>query len=205
MILRTILTISLALSGSLTAYAAAPPQEAALNQCAKDWFKAGTYSTIAPGLKVVNSDSNVPWSEAVILRDDFSGKESVTIRDHHYVRPAQFTSVSYQEGVLSVWGVASIGFKAYRQRNTTTISFPVFEATAKVDGTLFVLTRADTGYFDISPELAEALSKSDDLTMRVKLDNGSLVTYPIGKGTVTEWRNVRETLRLSCKEPAMAL
>ncbi|NJM47506.1 MAG: hypothetical protein HC860_16195 [Alkalinema sp. RU_4_3] len=160
------------------------PQQT-LQQCLANLSAPGIkYSSLAPSLKVYPTASDVPWSQALVVRDNFNGSEFVTVRDHHY---EQDVIKNRQAGIMSSWGLDTVHFSAYGTTRAGSVQFEAKSATVKVGDRLFQLDKKLESLFSVTPDLANALQSREDVVVRLVLENGRTVTYPIGSGTIKEW------------------
>lgn len=144
-----------------------------------------------------STNPDIPWSEPVIVRDDFTG-DYLAVFDRNFV-DRRFT----EEGVISNWSREYIRiFVYYKQRRCgaipvfcNTLNTEMFEANrleVKIDEQVFAIEGED-GNFPVSEELATALANapSGEARIRIRLEgSGALITNDIGEDTVSAWRSV---------------
>lgn len=173
--------------------------ETQLSKCVMNQTGKIQYSKLFPSLKVYTNGASTPHSEPVILMDDFTGKENLALTDHHFEQ-GYFKGQIVKAGVLSSWNLVMILPTVYHNRYGFHTDQPT-EMTMKVGRELFELKAIGDKTFMISPELADALQRSTDVKVRLKISNGRNLDYPIGSKTIESWRSMRNGMRGYCTQP----
>ena len=170
-----------------------------LSKCVVNQTGKIQYSKLFPALKVYKNGADTPHSEPVILIDDFTGKENLALTDHHFEQ-GYFKGQIVKAGVLSSWNLVMILPTVYHNQSGFHTDQPT-EMTMKVGRELFELKAIGDKTFMISPELADALQRSTDVKVRLKISNGRNLDYPIGSKTIESWRSMRNGMRGYCSQP----
>ena len=173
--------------------------ETQLSKCVMNQTGKIQYSKLFPALKVYTNGADTPHSEPVILLDDFTGKETLSLTDHHFEQ-IYFKGQIIKAGVLSSWNLVMILPTVYHNKSGFHTDRPT-EMTMKVGRELFELKAIGDKTFMISPELADALQRSTDVKVRLKISNGRNLDYPIGSKTIESWRSMRNGMRGYCTQP----
>ena len=204
--MKKLFTAALLTASALVAIASPAKADVAsetqLSKCVMNQTGKIQYSKLFPALKVYTNGANTPHSEPVILLDDFTGKETLALTDHHFEQ-GYFKGQIVKAGVLSSWNLVMILPTVYHNKSGFHTDQPT-EMTMKVGRELFELIGlkgTGEGTFIISPELADALQRSTDVKVRLKISNGRNLDYPIGSKTIESWRSMRNGMRGYCTQP----
>lgn len=154
------------------------------------------FSKIFPTVKVYPKTSKKPYSEPVISFDDFNGQESIIVTDRHFER-GFYNSRVIEAGVISTWTPVMIAATAYAEGGSYLTKKPT-EMTLKVGSEVFSMESIGNGSFMFSPELADALQRSTDVKVRLRMATGNEFDYPIGAKTIESWRSIRNGLKAHC-------
>ncbi|MBW4488158.1 MAG: hypothetical protein KME12_10255 [Trichocoleus desertorum ATA4-8-CV12] len=142
--------------------------------------------------------SEIPWSEPVIVRDQFDG-EYLAVFDKSHSGSAFWSG--RESGVVTQWTPTKIAVFAYKKtsscgfltcKNIMDSSLVGKSLEIKLGSEIFKLDGEDST-FAVTPELAKALQSApaEEVVMRITLaGNGSTITNKIGKGTVQAWKTV---------------
>ena len=86
--MKKLFTAALVTASALVAIASPAKADVAsenqLSKCVMNQTGKIQYSKLFPALKVYTNGANTPHSEPVILLDDFTGKETLALTDHHF-------------------------------------------------------------------------------------------------------------------------
>jgi hypothetical protein len=201
--MKRLATAALVTASALIAIASPTKADVAsehqLSKCVVNQTGKIQYSKLFPSLKVYAKDAtNKPYSEPVIVMDDFTGQETLALTDHHFEQ-GYANGQFIKAGVLSSWNLVMILPTLYTNRAGFRTDRPT-EMTIKVDRELFELKTIGNGTFMISPELADALQRSTDVKVRLKISDGRNFDYPIGTKTIESWRSMRNGMRAHCTQ-----
>jgi hypothetical protein len=152
--------------------------------CADATMPGTKYSVLAPNLKVYPPKSDVPWSKALIIRDETGRAEMLIVRDHYNEKNV---AANMQGGAMSSWGLGWVHFSVYGVYKGKSLLMSAKSAVIKVGDKRFPLEIKTLSTFVITPELGQALPTGDPVMVRLGLDEGHTATFPIGDGTVKEW------------------
>lgn len=166
-------------------------------------------ATTKANLRVVNVDqdwrspkADIPWSEPVIVRDQFDG-EYLAVFDKSHSGSAFWTG--RESGVVTQWTPTKISVFPYKKtsscgfltcNNVMDSSLVGKALEIKLGSQVFKLDGEDST-FTVTPELVKALRSAPDeeVVIRVTLaGNGSTVKNKIGKGTVQAWKTVYQVV-----------
>ena len=201
--MKKLFTAALVTASALVAIASPTKADVAsetqLSKCVMNQTGKIQYSKLFPALKVYMNGADTPHSEPVILMDDFTGKETLSLTDHHFEQ-GYFKGKIVKAGVLSSWNLVMILPTVYHNKSGFHTDQPT-EMTMKVGRELFELKAIGDKTFMISPELADALQRSTDVKVRLKISNGRNLDYPIGSKTIESWRSMRNGMRGYCSQP----
>lgn len=142
-------------------------------------------------------EADIPWSEPVMVRDDFDG-DYLAVFDRNYER-----SPVLEQGVISNWSRRYIRVFVYNNslacglfavvcHTTRSESFEAKTLDIKIGERVFNLTGTD-GNFPVTDELAAALANAPagEARIRISLEqSGAVITNDIGSRTVASWRVV---------------
>lgn len=176
--LKTIITLTLATLSAIPVNAAED-----VPGCIGGLFQDNKKISEILKLEIHKSNSKVPFSKALIVRDEFDGTEVAMVRDHYYEPDALNNR---QVGVISSWGLRSIHFAAYFANRAGNVQFSAVSATIKVGEDLYKLDSKNGSMFAINPGMYSKI-QGRPVTVRLTLDNGKIITYPIGQKTTQEW------------------
>jgi hypothetical protein len=200
--MKRLATAALVTASALIAIASPAKADVAsehqLSKCIVNQTGKIQYSRLFPSLKVYTNASDTPHSEPLILMDDFTGKENLALTDHHFEQ-GYANGQFIKAGVLSSWNLVMILPTLYSNRSSFRTARPT-EMTIKVNRELFELKTIGNGTFMISPELADALQRSTDVKVRLKISDGRHFDYPIGSKTIESWRSMRNGMRAHCTQ-----
>jgi len=201
--MKKLFTAALVTASALIAIASPAKADVAsetqLSKCVMNQTGKIQYSKLFPALKVYTNGADTPHSEPVIIMDDFTGKENLALTDHHFEQ-GYFKGQIVKAGVLSSWNLVMILPTVYHSKSGFHTDQPT-EMTMKVGRELFELKAIGDKTFMISPELADALQRSTDVKVRLKISNGRNLDYPIGSKTIESWRSMRNGMRGYCTQP----
>jgi len=201
--MKKLFTAALVTASALVAIASSAKADVAsetqLSKCVVNQTGKIQYSKLFPALKVYTNGADTPYSEPVVFMDDFTGKENLALTDHHFEQ-GYANGQFIKAGVLSSWNLVMILPTLYSNRSSFRTDRPT-EMTVKVGRELFELKTVSNGTFMISPELADALQRSSDVKVRLKISDGRHFDYPIGSKTIESWRSMRNRMRGHCTQP----
>jgi hypothetical protein len=162
-----------------------------------------------PLVESINLDTNldVPWSKPVRIRDPFEG-ESIGIFDRHYFYNRVLDTDARVE-VVSLWSPDSIRFLlAYSDRDcgldanfyaygtskyclSSNAALKITDVYLKIGEEIFRL-EGKNSRFKVNNKLANALkqSPSENVDVRLIVENGETVDSEIGKKTVEAWKTI---------------
>ena len=170
--------------------------EEMVSRCTIQLGVKAQFSRIFPTVKVYPKNAKKPYSEPVISFDDFNGKESIIVTDHYFEQGFDNGRV-IKAGIMSTWTPVMIVANAYTQSGVFLTKTPT-EMTLKVGSEVFPMKSIGDGSFMFSPELADALQRSTDVKVRLRMTSGGEVDYPIGSKTIESWRSMRNGLKAHC-------
>jgi hypothetical protein len=153
----------------------------------------------------LDTDLDVPWSQPVRIQDSFEG-ESLGIFDRHYFYSRVLNNQARIE-VISLWSPNSIRFLlAYSDRNcgfepnfyahdiesdclTSNAALKITDVYLKIGEEVFRL-EGKNSRFRVNNKLANALknSPSENINIRLIVENGETVDSEIGQKTVEAWK-----------------
>ncbi|WP_038026184.1 hypothetical protein [Synechococcus sp. PCC 7336] len=169
-------------------------------------FEEDGREVTADGYRIVNegdwrtafsSGRSIPWSEPVMVRDDFDG-DYLAVLDRNY--DGSLTWGNKDAGVISNWSRNYIRVVAYtRERqcgfwscNTNETVQETSRLRVKVGDTVYNLEGVN-GNFPVSEELAAALRNAPpgEAKIRISIEgSGASIDNDIGLDTVEAWRVV---------------
>jgi hypothetical protein len=171
--------------------------------------KLAVPTTDYPIVESTNLDTNlnVPWSQPVRIKDTFEG-ESIGIFDRHYFYN-RILDTNARIEVVSLWSPDSIRFLlAYSDRDcdfdtnfysygigrdclASNAALKVTDVYLKIGDRVFRL-EGKNSRFKVNNKLANALkqSPSENVNVRLIVENGESVDSEIGKKTVEAWKNI---------------
>lgn len=157
------------------------------------------------GIKVIeklgdwrNQENNIPYSEPVIIKDDF-GSSEVMVFDRNYI-----TNVGYKLTVQTQWTSEYITVYASIQRVEcglfAIICRPLAEREEKlignrlevlIDGKSYTVY-GSKGQFIVNDDLSKALfnASEKESKIRITIDENKYIDNAIGVGTVKAWKKV---------------
>jgi hypothetical protein len=166
---------------------------------------SGAKNNYYNGIKVIeklgdwrNQESNIPYSEPVIIKDDF-GSSEVMVFDRNYI-----TNASYRLTVETQWTSEYITVYASIKRVQcglfAIICTPVGEKEEKlignrlevlIDGKSYTVY-GSKGQFIVNDDLSKALfnASEKESKIRITIDENKYIDNAIGVGTVKAWKKV---------------
>lgn len=144
-----------------------------------------------------SADADVPWSEPIIIKDDFDG-DYLAVLDRNFSGSVFWAG--QESGVVSNWSQRYIRVIAYKVTQSCGLfscgdNEMVLETKTldiKVGDKVFKLT-GENGNFPVSEELATALRNAPfgEAKIRITLEeSGATIDSDIGKDTVKAWKTV---------------
>jgi hypothetical protein len=155
----------------------------------------------------LDTDLDVPWSQPVKIQDPFEG-EFVGIFDRHYFY-SSLLNTSARVEVVSLWSPETIRFLlAYSDRDcdyspsfhyptistdclTSNAALKITDVYLKLGEEVFRL-EGNNSRFQVDDRLAAALKSSptQNVNIRLILENGETVDSEIGRETVKAWQSI---------------
>jgi hypothetical protein len=155
----------------------------------------------------LDTDLDVPWSQPVKIQDPFEG-EFVGIFDRHYFY-SNLLNTSARVEVVSLWSLETIRFLlAYSDRDcnysssfhyptintdclTSNAALKITDVYLKLGKEVFRL-EGNNSRFQVDNELATALKNSptENVNIRLIVENGETVDSEIGRETVKAWQSI---------------
>ncbi len=163
------------------------------------------------GIKVIeklgdwrNQENNIPYSEPVIIKDDF-GSSEVMVFDRNYItKRQQFTPNGYTLTVQTQWTSEYITVYASIQRVQCGLFAIICTSVAEreeklignklevlIDGKSYTVY-GNKGQFIVNDDLSRALfnAPEKESKIRIIIDENKFIDNAIGIGTVKAWRKV---------------
>ena len=129
-------------------------------------------------LRTVYIQNDIPWSEIVILEDQFHETQTRAVLDKDYRQLDGGASI----GHLSIWKKDTV----YIRKEILGIGTAALKAKIKVDEQIFALeSTSEPGTFHLNQELKDAIVNHEgQLRFYLVYQDGSVGQYPVGSGTV---------------------
>ncbi|NER81448.1 MAG: hypothetical protein F6K42_18150 [Leptolyngbya sp. SIO1D8] len=132
--------------------------------------------------------SGVPWSQPLIVRDDFNG-DYLAVLDRDYSSSGFFSRTT--SGILTNWSADQLAVHAYEEEESYLMSYScwsVRQLVLQIGQQTFYL-KGENNIFRISDDLASVLASQPLETPRLSYpqSNGEVITREIGPGTVEAW------------------
>jgi hypothetical protein len=155
----------------------------------------------------LDTDLNVPWSQPVRIQDPFEG-EFVGIFDRHYFY-SRILNTSARVEVVSLWSPDTVRFLlAYSDRDchygstfyhstintdclTSNAALKITNVYLKLGEEVFRL-EGNNSTFQVEDKLATALKNSptENINIRLVVENGETIDSKIGQETVKAWQSI---------------
>ena len=142
-----------------------------------------------------DGDFDLPWSEVVIIEDDFDG-DYLAVLD----KEKSEGGMGYKKGAFSEWSKNQVKAYYYSQVKgmfgsvSSTAVVPAKTMTVKIGASKFDLKGTD-GVFTITPEVVKAMKDNPDSIPKLKItpqENNSMfgfseMVYEVGEDTLDAW------------------
>jgi hypothetical protein len=155
----------------------------------------------------LGTDLDVPWSQPVEIQDPFEGK-FIGIFDRHYFS-SRVLNTSARVEVVSLWSPETVRFLlAYSDRDcnfSSTFYYPTTNTDCLTSNAALKITdvylklgeevyrlEGNNSKFQVDDKLATALKNSptENVDIRLIVENGEAVDSKIGKETVKAWQSI---------------